>query len=145
MTDLQRYYDIVDIIARRFKVNAVCDYDDYKQVGYIAMLNSLKLYDPTKGDIEHYLRKAVKQNIVKEFVKFSKGPITITYNDSPIQEDDDFEEIIPDSLTERQYKILLMRVQGYTLENIGDSFFKTKEWARQQLETIYQKIQEANE
>lgn len=128
--------------AKKFKPNSITDIDDYKQAGYIALLKSIRNYNPETGTkLLTFAWKSVYREIAKEASKFSNKESALDFE--PTIETDNFFDYIPD-LNENESKILWMRLCSYTLQEIADSLSESKQSISAKLQKILKKIKDCN-
>ena len=60
------------------------------------------------------------------------------------KQDQNLWEFEPNSLTEIEKKVLGLRLQSYTYQEIGNRLNFTKSWASEVLSSAFKKIREAN-
>jgi len=144
--------------AVKFRPNGVTDLDDYIQVGKVGLLRAIRTFNenhisqtgkPVKWST--YAGVCIAREIAKEAKKFSSH-VSISSDDVPeISDNNDdlsrkIKEILPESLTPREVKVIYYRAQGLTLQEIGDRMGGyTKQWAKNLLGKAYEKIREAHE
>jgi RNA polymerase sigma factor (sigma-70 family) len=129
--------------AKKFKPTRVTDVDDYIQAGSIGLLKAIRKYDPlTHKDtkLSSFAWIAILREIVHEANKFKETTQTLEF-EVPVSAIEEFKDNLP-NLSEHELEIIMLRAEGYTLKEIGAKFNKTKEWARQQLKAIIQKVRD---
>ena len=135
---------LVLVHVKNFKPNRVTDFDDYKQVGMLALLKAIRAYKSSKGKLSSFAWPAIFREISKEARKFRDHNPNVMIDVPEETPPSKIEEYLPD-LTEEQMTIIMMRSFGYTLNEIGEHLDKTREWVRQQISKMAKRIQEAND
>lgn len=142
--------------AKCFKPNSVTDMDDFKQEGAIALLKAIRKHDPAKGKLTTYAWPAIFRAIHRSSKKFTRRnasgqPSEIPLEFDPLESEEnqarkikDLIEFLPE-LSKEEFEIIMLRVSGYTLEEIGSMYGKHKQSIRIQLEKISKKIRQAND
>jgi DNA-directed RNA polymerase sigma subunit (sigma70/sigma32) len=129
--------------ALKFKPTRVTDVDDYIQAGSIGLLKAIRKYQPERGKLSSFAWPSIWREIVHEANKFKEATQSLEF-DISVDYVDNLKDCIPD-LTPDQLQIFTLRAEGHTLKEIGSRFDKTKEWARQQLNVIIQKIRDLHD
>lgn len=144
---LQEYMYLVVSHALKYFNTPVTDIDDYKQIGYIALLKASRSYDPARGtQFGTYAWKAIKNAIQKEITKFypknkhRQLSENIAYNSI-----ESIWQIVPDSLTYEEQVILEYRLQNMSLREIADIMGYSKDWINRLLNNAILKIKKAND
>lgn len=141
--------------ACRFNPNNVTDLEDYIQAGSIGLLKAIRSYDPEKGKWSTYAGVCIAREIAKEARKFlftykgqqERRVISIDIEGMPEPEDVDsgleteIKEMMPGNLTSTELDVLKYRMQGYTLQDIGNMMGDySKQWSKNILEQAFKKI-----
>lgn len=171
----------------RYPKTSIIDFDDYIQIGSMALLEALKNFDHSKNvKWSTYLTNCVSRAMFQEYaqtrfnvrvpVKTSKNSFDVArllaadISDSEIikslgikrstldgiknvlfnfanksdptviSKPDFMLEICGDLLSDSEKNILQLKLSGYTNEEIGDHFQKSREWARQAINKILYKL-----
>ena len=140
---IEEYAPLVVSQALGFKPTSVTSLDDYIQIGYIGLLKAIRNYNPSKNTkLSTFSVICIKRAIYKEFKKFQNDKnINI---DIPDKEEHSLWEFEPSNLTNIEKKVLSLRLQSYTYQEIGNQLNFTKSWASEVLSSAFRKIREAN-
>ena len=140
---VEEFAPLVISQALSFRPTNVTSLDDYIQIGYIGLLKAIRHYNPNKNTkLSTFSVICIKRAIYKEYKKFSKDKnINI---DIPDRSEVNFWEFEPSSLTDIEKKVLSLRVQNYTYQEIGEKLNFTKSWASEVLSSAFKKIKESN-
>ena len=136
---------LVVVQAIRFKPNQLSDLDDFIQAGAIGLFRAAQKYDPNinpKFSCVAWI--SIKREIIKEQQKnhpHQTLPLPELVED---EIPENIEEYIGSNLSEIEVKVLMMRAYNYKLREIGEEFGHTKQWAKDTLDTIVEKIRRAN-
>lgn len=115
------------------------EYDDVFQEVSIFICEKLKYYDNNKSNIKTYLTRLIRSKI-SELIEFNykeKRKANLKdyseiedydnyYNDEKI-EFIELKEIITKELTDKEKNILLLLMEGYTLEDVGKMYNMTRQ------------------
>lgn len=136
--DIEKYKNLVYSIVNRYRSNTFkdktyIDWEDIEQAGMEALCKASMMYDKNKGTFKNYVITAISRAVARQLKFYSKLPDWDElgdYNAYGIPEYDNRLscEIMGDrlikiintlSITPKSKQVLLLRLQGYTLENIG--------------------------
>lgn len=119
--------------------------DEYIQAGRIGLLFAIRKYDETLGGFGtnawHHIRWAILEYIKKE-KKIQPPPITI--EPSGEADPEDISDYLPNTLSDRERTVILLRTEGHTFTDIGKIHGYSKSWANYVFHSGVAKIQEAN-
>ena len=140
---IEEYAPLVISQALLFRSTNITSLDDYIQVGFIGLLKAIRHYNPNKNTkLSTFSTICIKRAIYKEYKKFSNEKnLNI---DIPGKQDVNFWEFEPPNLTDIEKKVLGLRLQGYTYQEIGEKLNFTKSWASELLSSAFKKIRGAN-
>ena len=140
---IEEYAPLVISQALNFRPTNVTSLDDYIQVGFIGLLKAIRHYNPNKNTkLSTFSTICIKRSIYKEYKKFHKEKnLNI---DIPDRESENFWEFEPPNLTGIEKKVLGLRLQNYTYQEIGEKLDFTKSWASELLSSAFKKIRGAN-
>jgi len=141
---IEEYSPLVVYQALKFRANKLTNFDDYMQAGYIGLLRAIRKFDPDrKTKFSTFSVICIRRQILKEYNKLRMQPSFFEdKEDDNIR--DPFWEVEPDYLNDIEKKILFLRLQGYTYEQMGAKLGFTKSWASELLSSAMKKIREAN-
>lgn len=136
--DVEKYKYLVYSIVNRYRSNTFkdktyIDWEDIEQAGMEALCKASIMYDKDKGTFKNYVITAISRAVARQLKFYSKLPEwdeLADYNSYGIPEYDNRLscEIMGDrlikiintlSITPKSKQVLLLRLQGYTLEDIG--------------------------
>lgn len=145
---IRENFGLVVTIANSFKPNELSDKLDYIQAGSIGLFKAIKNYS---GEIKFstYASILIRREILREVYKnksvwaisysfeFLDKLCEISYNKRCIK------ECLP-NLDKEESCILDMRLAGFSLKEIGESYGNSKQWAKSRIQDIIRKISKAN-
>lgn len=139
--DVEKYKHLVYSIVNRYRSNTFkdktyIDWDDIEQAGMEALCKASMMYDKNKGTFKNYVITAISRAVARQLKFYSKLPEwdeLADYNSYSIPEYDNRLscEIMGDrlikiintlSISPKSKQILLLRLQGYSLDEIGKRF-----------------------
>tara|TARA_R110000824_G_scaffold9415_4_gene42151 strand:+ start:41871 stop:42347 length:477 start_codon:yes stop_codon:yes gene_type:complete len=142
---VEEYSPLVVYQALKFRPNKLTGFDDYMQAGYIGLIRAIRHFNPNKNTkFSTFSVICIRRQILKEYNRLRLQPSS--FEDKPdgnIKEP--FWEVEPDYLSDIERKIIALRLQGYTYEQMGARLGFTKSWASELLSSAIKKIREANE
>jgi|TARA_R100000908_G_C3645345_1_gene79618 RNA polymerase sigma factor (sigma-70 family) len=141
---VDEYSPLVVSQALKFRPNKLTGFDDYMQAGYIGLLRAIRKFDSTRNTkFSTFSIICIRRQILKEYNKLRMQPSSFEdKEDENIKEP--FWEFEPDYLSDIERRVLSLRLQGYTYEQIGSQMGFTKSWASELLSNAIRKIREAN-
>lgn len=149
MDDLiEQHMGLVVSVVNSFKPTSA-ERDDYIQAGRIGLWKALQKYNPDKGAaISTYAWNPIRWEIIKEIKylkKYSHPSLSLAWvsTDSYIKEDSIW-EYMPDSLDDKELKILDLRRRGHTLAEICESMDKGRSFVKRNLCSAAQKIRDSH-
>lgn len=142
---INEHMGLVVKLARWHQPRDNAELEDFIQEGNIALLKAIRNHDPTRSKLSTlawtYINKALKRYKLKN----KRPECQVAKLDVLVPLDYLIWEIIPNNLTQNEHQVFVMRCQGYTLQEIGQTLGYTKEWTSRTLKKIIQKIKEAND
>lgn len=130
-------------IARSLAYHNPAELDEFIQLGRIGLLKAIRKYNPKLGNLStiawHYIQGEIKKAIRKNS---RYNPVEII--ETGYEPSENFWELLPDTLTENERKIIELKVQGYTFEEISNEIELTKSWVHMLFKRAIKKIQNAN-
>ena len=121
------------------------DFDDYVQAGSIGLLNAIRSYDKKKGPFDAWACRLIFQQILRHVQSSTNEESSLVEDVMQEEAGDTIWDYVPDSLTDADIFLLKLRIAGYTLEEIGEKYDKTRAWAGQNLQRIFDIIRVSNE
>ncbi len=167
MNELMERYKIVSasIVRRYFLVGG--DTDDLLQEGMMGVVNAIHSFNQNKGEFKSYVYSCVKNRIIscikrynavknkplKDYISLSggegDGDKTLIIQDTRLGPEDLFieseaeeelNEAIKNSLSEAEYKILALYIEGLSYSQIGEKTNKTVKSVDNAVQRIKKKI-----
>ena len=122
--------------------------DDLEQCARLACVKAIRKYCDNKNTkLLTYLHVVIFREVRRTIQHFGKQclqTVPLNYNSLLTYDNDDFWEVVPDNISDKECLVLEMRLAGYTLKEIGAELSVTCERARIILEEIYEKIRIAS-
>ena len=148
MDDLiEQHMGLVVSVVNSFKPKTTAERDDYVQAGRIGLWKALQKYDPDKGTaVSTYAWNPIRWEIIKEIKylkKYSHASLK-TIDPPSYTKEDSIWEYIPESLDEKELRILELRKQGYTLAEICEDMNKGRSFVKRNLCSAAQKIKDSH-
>jgi RNA polymerase sigma factor (sigma-70 family) len=133
---------LVRSIVKRFKPRNYNDKLEYEQAGMIGLMKAIRKHDPAKGQLStiafYYINGEISKFIKKE--RGDKTKASPLMNDPVCFEKPDIYDLLP-SLSETEYSIIELRLQGYSFKEIGIRLGNhSKGWANNIYRNILKKI-----
>ena len=138
--------------ALKFKPTKLSSFEDFIQVGLLALVKAIRKFDPNnnkKAKLSTYSYKIIwrailaEQNREKEKGKDQINTHYLSFD--PVEEknylSDTLSEELP-KLSDYENNLLLMRSYNYTLKEIGEKYNKSPETVRNHLNKIFEKLRE---
>jgi RNA polymerase sigma factor (sigma-70 family) len=139
---------LVISIASKFRPNPPNDYDDIISVGMIGLLKAIRAFDPSRGlQLSTLATNIIRREIIRELSKTNnKKNESLNFDLEESSGGDNIIEYLPSNISKLEQKILYLRFHlGYTFDEIGNEFNKTKQWANTKFKLILDKILISNE
>lgn len=138
---------LVVLLANAFKPKNKAELDEFMQLGRIGLWKAIKKHDPSKAKLSTLIWHCVRWEILRHLDKEKNRKGFLPINDAicggPVNEYD-FWEIIPDTLDDKEAKVVQLRLEGHTFMDIGKELGYSRGWANNIFKTAINKIQEAN-
>lgn len=142
---IEKFGPLVIYIAARFHPSGINDIDDFIQTGYIGLLKAIRSYNSEKSKFSTYAYACIVRELIREIKTKNQQTNNELFVDVEAELDESsIWELIPDSITKEEAKVLSMRLQGYTFREIGEKHRFSKQWAECVLKKAIEKIQECN-
>lgn len=150
---------LVVSLARSFNPKNNQELEEYIQSGRIGLWKAIKKHDPDRGALStiawNYIRweiirtlpdsKKAKSTNLKQvcFTDISEPsfPLAEYYDNSVRQR---IQDLLPSSLTEQEHTLIMLKIDGFTMNEIGKHFGKSRVWAHTVYKKAFEKIKEAN-
>ena len=150
---------LVVSLARSFNPKNNQELEEYIQSGRIGLWKAIKKHDSSKGALStiawNYIRweiirslpdsKKMKQKSLKQvcFTDISDSNFALAeYSGYSTREE--IQEMLPERLTAQERTLIMLKVDGYTMNEIGCYFGKSRVWAHTVYRKACDKIKEAN-
>ena len=146
--NLESLDHMVKVEAAKIRRTSDPFYEDLCQEGWVGVMHGLEnvrldMYPFTylqKCAWSHMMRAAVSEAALRSREAVVEDPDEYVSADLYTMSDSVLMEAVRTTLNARQKDILRLRMDGYTLQEIGDAYGYTREWARAQLERIANKL-----
>jgi RNA polymerase sigma factor (sigma-70 family) len=143
---------MVKKIARYFKPPNTTEYEEYVHNGTIGLLKAIRTYDPTRAKFSTH----AWNNIYWEISRYIKGnkkikstkPVTqeqLTEDIAEYNLDDGILEALPDNLSDEEFNIIQLMVEGYNLTDISVRLKLKKHEIYNKYRVMLRKIRISNE
>lgn len=140
---------VINQAKKVHRSNKYADFDELVQIGLVCLWKIVKgtNYSPDKGAFSTYASKVIYRAMIKYVNKEAKVTNYTQIADQYMIVGQHFclWEYLPMDMTLEDVAILTMRYEGYNLEEIGERFGHSREWAGKKINKIYKRIREANE
>lgn len=141
-----QHYGLLVSQAISFRPPTQTDLDEYIQVAALGMINAIDKYDKNKSKFSTYaiccIRNALK-NYLRGQNKF-KSDVRLEF-EIETKDPTIIDEYLPDSLTDSEYRIFQMKIEGWTTKDIAEELNWRVHRVRKALGNAYEKIKEAYE
>ena len=156
MEDLiEKNMGLVLTVVDRFKPKNQHDKEAYIQAGRIGLWKALNKYSETGGSkFSPYAWNPIRWEIIKEIrLILGKGTFKDIYEyDTEAEETytnnsrstNDFEEFLPENLTELESKVIMLKRQGYNFKEISHELQYHRSNIKKTFDRAILKIREAN-
>ncbi len=127
--------------AISFHPNKIVDTGDLIQAGSIGLLKAIRNFDTLRGTkFGTYAYSCIRGEILREL---KKNPLTVNcVIDQECKQQPDVWEFMSDNMTEVERKVVMLRMEGYTYQEIGDILGYTRAWANSIMLNIIKQIKE---
>ena len=122
--------------------------DEYIQIGRIGLLKAIRTHDPNKGSLSTLAWNHIGWEIMRELNKKKREVPTekLLRDYAHYTPKAPLWEILPDTLSEKELRVIEYRQQGLTFKEIGYELGDfTRGWAQKLFKSAVEKIREANE
>ena len=133
-------------VAKSFCPKTKRDLDEYIQLGRIGMWKAILKHDPQKAALSTLIWLYVKWEIIRGLKNKDSGHVQL---DMDFAQNTSFQlsvldEYFPSCLTEKETKVMNMRLQSHSFSDIGKSLGYSRMWANNTYKSAIKKIQDAN-
>lgn len=136
---------LVCSIVKRFKPKSVIDRDEFIQAGRIGLWKASKRYEPAKGKFSTFAWPYIQWEIVRAIQLSQKFKYTEIVEHPSYIPKDNILHALPSTLSDIETKVVLLRLEGYSFEDIGEFCGgKHRSWASQVFNRASTKIVYAN-
>jgi len=116
---------LVITLVKHFNPPTSTEFDEYVQVGDIGLWKAAQKYDKNRGAFSTIAWHCIRNEIIRYIQKEKKHSVTlidnsILDNKSVFTPNSSFSENLPASLTEKEVKVISLRLAGYTFVEIGE-------------------------
>lgn len=119
--------------------------DEYIQIGSLAMMRAVKNFDAAKGAQFSTFACNCISNAIKNYIKKNSKKLDVTSTPTEYNVTASFEELIPDTLTDIESKLINLKLANYSIKEIAAETGFSVVKVRNILSKAYTKIREANE
>ena len=121
-------------------------FDEYVQAGRIGLLKGIRKYNEDRSSFPTTAWNHVRWGILNYIKQEQKEqPLPITADPSGDQQKENIEDYLPNTLSDRERKVIILRTEGHTFKDIGNMHGFSKSWANYIYHSGIIKIQEAND
>ena len=142
---IQKHMGLVVQVAKSFNPSSPLVLDEYIQSGRIGLLKAIRAHDIKRGTFVtaawYYIRWGILGYIKRECQE-SVLPITM---DPSGEQQENITEYFPNTLSDRERDVLVLRTQGYTFKDIGEKRGYSKSLANGVFHSGVLKIRQAKE
>jgi DNA-directed RNA polymerase specialized sigma subunit len=138
---------LVVLLANAFKPKDQSELEEFLQLGRIGLWKAIKKHDPKRAKLSTLIWHCVRWEILRHLDKEKNRKGFLPINDSicgDIDNHSDFWELIPDTLDEKESKVIQLRLEGNTFMDIGKELGYSRGWANNIFKTAINKIKESN-
>ena len=136
---------LVSSVVETFNPTSPIDFDEYKQAGRIGLLNAIRKYDETRGKFSTIAWHNIKWEILSHIENSQSRDFSMVQEPSSGIAEEDVTEYFPESLTDKELRVLNLRKEGHTFKSIGSALGGySKSWANLIFHNGIDKIREAN-
>ncbi len=143
---------LVNSVVQTFNQPDPIEFDAYLQAGRIGLLKAARKYDKSRGKFSTIAWHSIKWEILSHIDNTKSDAIQITQELASGEVTEDVTEYFPESLTDKELKVLNLRKEGHTFKSIGSILGKelglkrgySKSWANLIFHNSLDKIREAN-
>ncbi len=135
---------LVVFLARSFNPKNHTDLDDYISSGLLGLLFAIRKYNAKLGNGLATLAWTCIRNEILRYIKTQKRIEYPSYlvDDIAVPYKENLWEYIPDTLSELEEEVLMLRCKNYTFNEIGSQYKYSKVWAYHIYQTAINKIRE---
>lgn len=138
-------YGLLVSQAISFRPRNQDELDDFIQAGSIGMINAIKTYNPKMSALSTHICNCVKNSIIN-FIKANKKHKAFDINNNIEQKSSDLLfEYLPDNLTDIDYLIINMKLQGLTRKEMAKQLNCKENNVKYKVKKTFEKIRNANE
>ncbi len=139
-------YGLLVSQAISFRPKNQSELDEYIQVAAIGMMKAYENYDEERSKFSTFAIVCIRNSLKNHIRKESKPrPITADLEWWPVKEELHLEDILPDDITDVEFIIIIMKLEGYTYKEISDTIRIPILRVKNKLYNTYRKIRKANE
>lgn len=144
---IQKHTGLIVVQASMFNHTSLSDFDDYMSAGRLGLLKAIRTFDADRGKFSTYATVCIRREMIRESQRDKDKWVLRDYSIIAMKEDSaELWEILPDTLTDVEKQVLKHRVEeAFTLEEIGNEFGHSKQWASNVLKKALGKIKEKYE
>ncbi len=120
--------------------------EEYTQIGKIALLKAIREHNPSRAKLSTFAWNYIRWDIIKYINDSNKHHVvSINTNDSYMKAASLW-EFLPESLSDKERKVVELRSMGFTFEEIGHNMGKySKSWIFCLFQSAKKKILHSNQ
>lgn len=138
---------LIKQVVQNFKPKSKNEFDEFVQLGRIAVWKAYNKYDSSKAKFSTMAWKYISWEIIRHLNKGKNGINIVECEVLPEAYfyDNKIYEYIPDNLSKQELMVVKMRLEGYSFIEIGKKMKHTNGWANQIFKSAISKIEKCNE
>ncbi len=139
-----QHYGLLVSQALSFRPRCQSDLDDYIQIGSFGMIKAIRQYDNNVGRFSTFAICCIRNSIMNYLRGQRKFRYDITL-DEPVSTipKENILDYLPENLTPHERHIIQLKIDGWTMTEIGDEFSYPCYRIRRIINDIYDKIRHA--
>lgn len=143
---IKQHMGLVVKVAQGFTPINSMVLDEYIQAGRIGLLTAIRKQNNVLSSFSTNAWHSIRWSILDYIKKEKKEqPLPITTDPSGSHQPEDIADYLPDSLSDREREVVILRTEGHTFKDIGEIQGFSKSWANYVFHSGVLKIQQANE
>lgn len=144
---VKQNYGLLVSQALKFNPKTKHEFEDYIQIASISFIKAVRTHNPEKGKLSTHACTIIR-NDLSNHIRNSKNYIyTQQLNDKDAYyiSKEELWEYLPSSLTEEEYKVILMRINGHTRKEIATELSCSENHVKYITRKAFLKVKDANE
>lgn len=149
---------LVVSLAKSLRPPNQTEFDEYIQLGRIGLWKAIEKHDPSRAKLSTIAWSHIRWEIIRYITKCrryndflrseeTRAVCELTFRSrEALLETPQLDELLPTTLSRFERTVMLMRHQGYTFQEIGESLGGyPRWWANKLFKSAIKKTQDANE